>query len=202
MKKGFTLVELLAVIIILSLISFIGIISIESIVKKGVEKSYQAQISEMKTAAEKLVKVNGIPSWCEGEICFISLRYLAFNNYIKLKDIIYEAAEGDTLNSIASKYNMTVEELRKYNSFDSVSKGTKVTIPASKSYGEYTNPKTDKSFSLETVVMVKKYGANYTFEAFESLDALNSSYLAKAKKEALSASAIIKALKEHNQFNK
>ena len=194
MKKGFTLVEMLAVIIILSLFSLIGIISVESIIKKGTEKSYQAQIGEIKTAAENLVKIEGLPSWCEGNICFISLRYLAFNNHLKLKDITYTALDGDTFESIAAKFNFTKEEIQKYNSIDVVKKGTEIKIPASKSYGEYTNPKTEESFPLETVVMVKKYGENYTFEAFASMEELsqnNASYLNQAKREALFASAII-----------
>ena len=194
MKRGFTLVEMLTVIIILSLIGLIGIVSVESIIKRGTEKAYQAQMSEIKTAAENLVKVEGLPSWCKTDTCFITLRYLAYNNYIKLKDVDYVVVSGDTINTIAAKFNITADELVEYNNITSVTEGKTIKIPSSKSYGEYTNPKTDESFSLETVVMVKTIGNNYTFEAFESLDALNEQYssnLAKANKDAVSASAII-----------
>lgn len=86
-NKGFTLAEMLAVIIILAIFGVIGIVSVESIIKKGTEKAYQAQISEIKTAAENLVKIDGEPTWCSNESnCFVSLRYLAFKKYIKLND--------------------------------------------------------------------------------------------------------------------
>lgn len=92
-NKGFTLVEMLAVIIIMALIGTIGIISVESIIKKGTEKAYEAQMSEIKSAAENLIKVDGEPVWCkENAICFISIRYLAYNKYIKLNE------NGDYIN--------------------------------------------------------------------------------------------------------
>ena len=147
-NRGFTLVEMLAVIIVLALLGLVGIISVESIVKRGTEKAYQAQMSEIKTAAENLVKIDGEPTWCEGEtVCFVSLRYLAFKKQLKLNDD-----------------------------------------------GEYINPKTDKPFSLETVSMVKKYGENYVFSSYESIDALEEEtpgYLNKARKHAVAASAVI-----------
>ena len=146
--KGFTLVEMLAVVIILALFGMIGIISVESIIRKGTEKAYQAQISEIKTAAENSIKIDGEPKWCGGEnVCFISLRYLAFKKHIKLN-----------------------------------------------ADGEFINPKTNKSFDLENVAVAKKYGDNYVFEVYESLDELaenNASYLSKAKLHAVAASATI-----------
>ncbi len=145
-NKGFTLVEMLAVVIILALFGLIGIISVDSIVKKGTEKAYQAQIGEIKTAAENLIKIDGEPTWCaEESTCFVSLRYLAYKKHIKLND-----------------------------------------------NGEYINPKTDKPFSLEMVTLVSKYGSNYIFEVYESLDALNEAkpgYLNKAKKHVVAAAA-------------
>ncbi len=145
-NKGFTLVEMLAVVIILALFGLIGIVSVDSIVKKGTEKAYQAQISEIKTAAENLIKIDGEPTWCSEETtCFVSLRYLSHKKHIKLNE-----------------------------------------------NGEYINPKTDKPFPLEMVVLVNKYGSNYIFEVYESLDALNAEkpgYLNKAKKNVVAAAA-------------
>ncbi len=97
-NKGFTLVEMLAVVIILSLFAVVGIVSVESIIKKGTEKAYQAQISEIKTAAENLIKIDGEPTWCyEETICFVSLRYLAYKKHIKLND------NGDYINPKTDK---------------------------------------------------------------------------------------------------
>ena len=147
-NKGFTLVEMLAVVIILSLFGLIGIISVDSIVKQGTEKAYQAQLSEIKTAAENLIKIDGEPTWCiEEATCFLSLRYLAYKKQIKLNN-----------------------------------------------EGNYMNPKTDKPFSLEMVVLVNKYGLNYIFEVYESIEALNAEkpeFVAKAKKNVVAAAAII-----------
>ena len=147
-NRGFTLAEMLAVVIILAVLGLIGIISIESIIKKGSEKAYQAQMSEMKTAVENLIKIDGEPTWCKEEtVCFVSLRYLAFKKYIKLNE-----------------------------------------------EGKFVNPKTNKPFSLETGSLVKKYGENYIFESYESIEKMgetNPSYITKAKKHVVAASALI-----------
>ncbi len=147
-NKGFTLAEVLAVVIILALFGLIGIVSVESIIKKGTEKAYSAQMNEIKLAAENLIKIEGEPTWCENEqICFISLRYLVYNKQIKLNE-----------------------------------------------EGEYINPKTDKPFSLEIVVLVRKYGSNYILETYDSYDSLAEvypNYITRAKQDALKASATI-----------
>ncbi len=193
-NKGFTLVEILAVIIILSLLGVIGIISIESITKKGAEKAYQAQISEIKSAAENLIKIEGEPTWCREEnICFISLRYLALENYIKLKDKTYIVKSGDTIFTISSKFNISEEELENSNDLSDFKEGMSLRIPASKFFGDFINPRTDESFSLENVVLIKKYNKNYIFEVFEDLNEFKekySEYLEKAKKDAVRASAL------------
>jgi len=194
-NKAFTLVEMLAVVIILSLFGVIGIISVESIIKKGTEKAYFAQIAELKNAAENLVKTDGEPTWCQDEdVCFISLRYLAFNKYIKLKNQKYVVKNGETLETILRDFNITQAELESYNNLSEIRPGAEIIIPATREYGDYINPRTDKSFSLETVVMVKKYGENYIFEAYDSLETLNlahAGYYNQAKKDVLKAAALI-----------
>ena len=51
-KKGFTLVELLATILILAIVLGIGTISITSIIKNSKEKNYKLLVTNIKDAAE------------------------------------------------------------------------------------------------------------------------------------------------------
>ena len=126
-KKGFTLAEVLAVVIILSVLALIGIFSVESIIRTGSEKAYNAQLNEIKLSAENYVKTEGLPEWCNlennGDSCYLTLRFLAFKNYIKLNE-----------------------------------------------KGEFLNPKTDKSFPLEMLINVQKYGSNYIVELIKEED--------------------------------
>ena len=157
-SKGFTLAEMLAVVTIIALFGLVGIIAVDSIIKRGTNDAYKAQISEIKTAAENLIKIDGEPSWCSGEsTCFVSLRYLAYKKHIKLND-----------------------------------------------NGEYLNPKTDKPFSLEMVVLVSKYGSNYVFKAyetFENLDSERPELVTKAKKNVVAAAASIYKSKNYCENN-
>ncbi len=87
MKKGFTLGELLAVVIILVLLGFIAIVSVSSIISSGTDKAFNTKLNEMKTAAEYYVRTEGEPSWCNNQpYCFVSLRLLAYRKYIKLDE--------------------------------------------------------------------------------------------------------------------
>ena len=51
-KKGFTLVELLATLIVLALVMSLGTYSISSIIENSKEKNYELLISNIKDAAE------------------------------------------------------------------------------------------------------------------------------------------------------
>ena len=54
-KKGFTLVELLAVIILLGLLTFVVVPSVIGFIKEAKEKSYQQQLSNLKESAIRYV---------------------------------------------------------------------------------------------------------------------------------------------------
>ena len=54
-KKGFTLVELLAVIILLGLLTFVVMPSVIGFIKEAKEKSYQQQLSNLKESAIRYV---------------------------------------------------------------------------------------------------------------------------------------------------
>ena len=57
-KKGFTLVELLAVIIILSLVLVIAVPSVNKYIKQSKEKAYNTQISTIIEAAQAYASTN------------------------------------------------------------------------------------------------------------------------------------------------
>ena len=52
-NKGFTLVELIATVVILSLVITIGAVSITTIIKTSKEKDYELLVKEIKNAAEE-----------------------------------------------------------------------------------------------------------------------------------------------------
>ena len=58
MKKGFTLVELLASLIVLAIISLIAFPVVNNVIKKSDEKLHNAQLQEIKEATEKWAYLN------------------------------------------------------------------------------------------------------------------------------------------------
>lgn len=85
MKNGFTLIEVLAVIAILAIISVIFIPSIYDIITKGKENLYQAQLDEIKLAAEKWAYKNiGILPSVENEQASITLLTLKESGEVPL----------------------------------------------------------------------------------------------------------------------
>ena len=57
-KRGFTLVELIAVIALLGIIGLIAIPVVEGIVKRSKDRIYNTQLEEIKSAAKKAVTEN------------------------------------------------------------------------------------------------------------------------------------------------
>lgn len=91
-NKGFTLVELLAVIIIMMVIATIVITSAFSIVNSNKEEQYDVLITEVKQAV-KLYLNDNYENYVVGkEFKYLSVRFLNDNScskiYIKLKDLV------------------------------------------------------------------------------------------------------------------
>lgn len=61
-NKGFNLIELLAVITILSLIMGIGVVSYNAIIEKTKNKSYTTYENSMKSSTMMYIIDNGVPS--------------------------------------------------------------------------------------------------------------------------------------------
>ena len=83
MKKGFTIVELLAVIIILSLLITITGVSVSKIVKNSRQKLTSAQESEIINAAKAYISNNMGIDIGEDECGYISLSKLKQNGLIE-----------------------------------------------------------------------------------------------------------------------
>ena len=83
-KKGFTLVELLAVIIILSLVLVIAVPSVNKYIKQSKEKAYDAQISTIIEAAQAYASANsGLLPRKEEFVVKITLGQLKSSGLIK-----------------------------------------------------------------------------------------------------------------------
>ena len=85
-NKGFTLVELLAVIVILVAIISIAIPSITSSVERTKDKEYNAKVDLIKAAAEVYVSnhKNAIPT---SGICYINVTQLISDGVVSAKNI-------------------------------------------------------------------------------------------------------------------
>lgn len=82
-KKGFTLIEMLAVIIIIGIISTIAIVSITSVVQKAHQNTYLTMEKNIKEAAEGYLidNIDLVPS---GNVSLrIAANTLISNQYIK-----------------------------------------------------------------------------------------------------------------------
>lgn len=75
MKKGFTLVELLGVIVILGLIAMIAIPTINSALNSSRQKAYEQQINTIEDTARTYMSKNSLklPSQLEGSACYVSV---------------------------------------------------------------------------------------------------------------------------------
>lgn len=92
-RKGFTLVELIATILILALVVGIGSYTITQIIKGSKEKNYQLLINEIRNAVEEYhIECNygGESDSCDSEF---ALGFLVSNGYLKGN----KAVEGGSL---------------------------------------------------------------------------------------------------------
>ena len=90
MKKGFTLVELLGVIVILAVISMIAVPLIDRSINEGDEDLYNTQMNQILKAAknyyaENLEKLNSVGGGCDEECisdCCVTLETLQEDGYL------------------------------------------------------------------------------------------------------------------------
>lgn len=89
MKKGFTLVELLGVIVILGLIAMIAIPTINSAINSSREKAYDEQINTIVESARTYMSKNSLklPDQTNGNSCSISVATLKSAGLLDSDDI-------------------------------------------------------------------------------------------------------------------
>lgn len=85
MKKGFTLIEMVSIIIIIGIIALIAIPTVNSIIKSGREDLYENQLDEIKLASEKWAfnNLDLLPDE-EGKSVTITLLQLKKGGYLPL----------------------------------------------------------------------------------------------------------------------
>lgn len=101
-KKGFTLVELLAVIVVLGIVASIGIYAITNSIKKAKEKSYQVTINEIERSANDYLLENSgsIPFVSDGdetEYQCVTIKQLIDAAYLKNKVINSQISKDDNV---------------------------------------------------------------------------------------------------------
>ena len=89
MKKGFTLVELLGVIVILGLIAMIAIPTINSAINSSREKAYDEQINTIVDTARTYMSKNSLklPDQKNGSRCIVSVDTLQKYGLLNADDI-------------------------------------------------------------------------------------------------------------------
>ena len=89
MKKGFTLVELLGVIVILGLIAMIAIPTINSALNSSRDKAYDEQINTIERTARTYMSDNSLklPSMTDGSKCCLDVSTLKQDGLLKAEDI-------------------------------------------------------------------------------------------------------------------
>lgn len=111
-KKGFTLVELLGVIVILGLIALIAYPSVMSSLKRGIEKDYERFLMDLQLATESYVNDNldNFNLLEPGDNKFIELAELVENEYLNKKMVNPKTKEQINLKTtmlVTVLYNYT-----------------------------------------------------------------------------------------------
>ena len=113
-KKGFTLVELMAIIIVLGIISLIVIPTVNDTLTKQKEKLYEKQVDTIEKAAESWASANTDKLPEEDESICVELSELISSGFIQNGDIkdprSNELMDGCVNITYGSSYNQYVYE--------------------------------------------------------------------------------------------
>lgn len=112
MKKGFTLVELMAVIIILAIISLIVFPAMVKTIDKSKQDLYDKQVKTLEKAAKdwSIQNTDKLPDEVDGDDCYLPLGDLITNGLIETGDIKDPKTGDDMEGSILITYSDTVSQ--------------------------------------------------------------------------------------------
>ncbi|MDD4298569.1 MAG: type II secretion system protein [Bacilli bacterium] len=110
MKKGFTLVELLAVIVILGIIAVITVPRIQEALYELQDDAYDLLVTQIEESANDYVVNNNLASQVTvGNPLDIYLHQLIDAGYIKQEDLADPRSEGDYIDPVSSYVRFTLE---------------------------------------------------------------------------------------------
>ncbi|MGE5456463.1 MAG: type II secretion system protein [Ignavibacteriales bacterium] len=104
MKKAFTLVELLAVIVILGIIGTIAIPTITDTIKSSKQKLYETQVEEIEDTARKW-GIEHINALSETEKVYLSVQDLINNGMLQQRSLKDPRTKEDMNGCIVIEYN-------------------------------------------------------------------------------------------------
>ena len=202
MKKGFTLVELIAVILILGIIAVITTVSVMGLFKKSTGSLYDTQVEIIESAAKKWIIANSglLPS--DGTNYTLQLTQLVSDGYLDDGDVI-DPNTKKAINGYVNVYfdNGTNQYKAKMVNLDSTGRAKNVIIASSnvvtsgdglyedtneagRYYFKGTNPKNYITFNSEQwriisiesdgrIKLIKQTGFTHAFDLAGSRNASN-----------------------------
>ena len=110
MKKGFTLVELLAVIIILGILGLIVVPMVNETIKEQKEKLYNRQIETLESSAEAWSTKNTDKLVEDGTSIYVSITTLVQDGYLKNSDIKDPRNNKQMLGCVSISYDISYNQ--------------------------------------------------------------------------------------------
>ncbi|MFI3307880.1 MAG: type II secretion system protein [Mycoplasmatota bacterium] len=108
MKKGFTLVELLAVLVILAILSTIAMVSITSVMKQSQEKLLEEQIERIEDSAYLYMSTN--VSLYTDEDLFLTVALLKQSGFLNNEAIIDPVTDEEMNGCVWVKYEEDINQ--------------------------------------------------------------------------------------------
>ena len=163
-NQGFTMVELLAVIVILGILSVMAILGVSSLINKAHSEQKIQQDKTLKMAAESYIQANkSLAPKSIGESVEISISDLKDARYIK-EDILNSKGESCMKESYVRVYKLSKSEYT-YTSYlycgeEERPESTEVPVPTVEIY--FTDAKGVRDSSALTNVSEARFGMNIT----------------------------------------
>lgn len=112
MKKGFTLVELLAVIILLGVVGLIAVPTVNSVIEKSRKRAHDMQIKEIEKAAKSWA-ANNLDALTHDSTYYLEVRTLINEGYISNEEVLDPADSNQYLDDC-----VRIVYISEYNNYD------------------------------------------------------------------------------------